>query len=103
MVPADTAGKFEDVETVTSGSKDIVYAVVKRNLGGKEVRTIEYFTDLPETDAADDYIMLDGLISLKWGTGQTSSRGLNFTQEARLTCLVMGCISGTSPYQMMER
>lgn len=64
---ADTAGKFEDVETVTSGSKDIVYAVVKRNLGGKEVRTIEYFTDLPETDAADDYIMLDGAYQFEVG------------------------------------
>lgn len=84
---ADTAGKFEDVETVTSGSKDIVYAVVKRNLGGKEVRTIEYFTDLPETDAADDYIMLDGAYQFEVGDRTNEFSGFELYAGSKVDVL----------------
>lgn len=84
---ADTAGKFEDVETVTSGSKDIVYAVVKRNLGGKEVRTIEYFTDLPETDAADDYIMLDAAYQFEVGDRTNEFSGFELYAGSKVDVL----------------
>lgn len=84
---ADTAGKFEDVETVTSGSKDIVYAVVQRNLGGKEVRTIEYFTDLPETDAADDYIMLDAAYQFEVGDRTNEFSGFELYAGSKVDVL----------------
>lgn len=84
---ADTKGKFEDVETVTSGSKDIVYAVVKRNLGGKEVRTIEYFTELPETDAADDYIMLDAAYQFEMGDRTNEFSGFELYAGSKVDVL----------------
>lgn len=84
---ADTKGKFEDVETVTSGSKDIVYTVVKRNLGGKEVRTIEYFTDLPETDDADEYIMLDAAYRFEVGARTNEFSGFELYAGSKVDVL----------------
>lgn len=54
-----TQGSFESVANVTSGTRDIIYTVVKRELNGTTVRCIEYFTDYPESEDPMDYTMLD--------------------------------------------
>lgn len=55
----DTTGSFESVCNVTNGERDTIYTVVKRTVGGKEKRFIEYFTDYPDSDEIMDYTMLD--------------------------------------------
>lgn len=60
----ETDGQFESVCNIESETQDTVYAVVKRNINGEDVRYIESFANYPDTDNPDDYVMLDSAIVL---------------------------------------
>lgn len=55
----DTDGEFEAVCNIGGAEEDTVYCIVKREIGGETVRYIESFSPYPDTDAPNDYIMLD--------------------------------------------
>lgn len=55
----DTKGRFESVESVPSGNRDVVYAVVEREVAGEKVRYIEYFARKEKSALAADHVMLD--------------------------------------------
>lgn len=54
-----TEGSFEAVCDIEGDDRDMVYTVVKRHIGGKDLRFIERFSAMAETDNPDDYNMLD--------------------------------------------
>ncbi|WP_413712691.1 hypothetical protein IBZ16_13775 [Serratia marcescens] len=47
-----TAGGFESVASIPSDSNDVVYALVRREIGGQQVRYVEVFDSTLYTDAA---------------------------------------------------
>lgn len=55
----DTDGSYEACTNIISGTRDVVYVVVKRKVNGAEKRLIECFTDYPHTSEPMDYTMLD--------------------------------------------
>ena len=66
----DTEGLFENVASVSEGEEDAVYAVVKRNINGADVRFIERFGDTIYDDQCEA-TMLDA--GLKYAGAATST------------------------------
>lgn len=60
-----TKGEFESVCDVEEEDRDVVYAAVKRTIGGKTVRTIEKIMPVDDSDDPADYVMMDcaGILS----------------------------------------
>lgn len=61
----DTDGEFESVCVVSEGSEDVLYAVVKRTIGGRQVRYIErlqtnIFVDQEDAFFVDSALTYDG-------------------------------------------
>jgi hypothetical protein len=56
-----TAGAFESVCTVSEGSEDVLYAVVKRNIGGTNYRYLERLQTRIFTVQADGFYVDSGL------------------------------------------
>lgn len=54
-----TDGAFESVCDVEEEDRDVVYAAVKRTIGGTVVRCIEKFMPVEDSDNPGDYIMMD--------------------------------------------
>lgn len=57
----DTDGVFESVCTVSEGSEDVVYAGVRRTVGGVEYRYLERLQSRTFTDQADGFYVDSGL------------------------------------------
>lgn len=55
----DTKGQFEAVTNLTAGTKDTVYAIVKRTINGTTKRYVERFTSLANSSKPWDNIMVD--------------------------------------------
>ena len=72
-----TDGEFESVCAVSEGNNDVIYAVVKRTIGGSTKRYIEKFASLPETGTQQDYIMMDSAKTYAFQTEQTTVTGLS--------------------------
>ncbi len=60
-----TEGNFESVCDVEEEEEDCVYAVVKRDLRGQEVRTIERLTMAAESDDPMDSVMMDCAVQIE--------------------------------------
>ena len=59
----ETDGSIESVATIQEGDEDVVYVVVKRVIGDKVVRNLEYFyNNSTKSNNPDDYIMLDSAL-----------------------------------------
>jgi len=54
-----TRGKYKAVCAVSAGRSDRVYVIVEREVKGKTVRCLEYFAPGSESDAQQDYVMMD--------------------------------------------
>lgn len=54
-----TDGEFESVLAVNNSNEDVIYAVVKREINGEVKRYIEKFSSMPDSENAQDYVMLD--------------------------------------------
>lgn len=63
-----TAGNFESVCDVEEEEEDSVYAVVKRDIRGQEVRTIERLTMTGESDDPMDSVMMDCAVQIEGKT-----------------------------------
>jgi len=56
-----TDGEFEDVSVITEGSRDAVYVIIKRTIGGTTVRYIERLDPRESTNAWDAFFVDSGL------------------------------------------
>lgn len=56
-----TKGEFEYIATVTEGSRDAVYAIVKRTIDGQTVRYVERLEARESTNAEDCFYLDSGL------------------------------------------
>jgi hypothetical protein len=57
-----TDGRFEDVQVISQNDQDVVYAIVRRKIGGSWVRHIERFgPEIPDND--EDMFHLDSYLS----------------------------------------
>ena len=57
----DTDGHFESVTSVTEGEDDVLYAIVRRNVNGRDVRYVERMKQRRFTSTKDYYFMDGGL------------------------------------------
>lgn len=83
-----TDGAFESVCAVSEGNSDIVYVVVRREIGGSTVRSIERFAVLPETGTQQNYVMMDAAKRFSFETEQTEISGLSHLEGKEV--LAMG-------------
>ena len=65
-----TDGKYKAVCAANHGNNDRIYAVVDRMIDGKSVRYLEYFAPLVESDAEQDYTMMDAAVRAEYPTPQ---------------------------------
>lgn len=54
-----TDGKYKAVCAASAGRSDRVYVIVEREVKGKKARCLEYFAPGSESDAQQDYVMMD--------------------------------------------
>lgn len=57
----DTNGHFESVTSVTEGEDDVLYAIVRRNVNGRDLRYVERMKQRRFTSTKDYYFMDGGL------------------------------------------
>lgn len=57
----DTDGHFESVTSVTEGEDDVLYAIVRRNVNGRDLRYVERMKQRRFTSTKDYYFMDGGL------------------------------------------
>lgn len=84
----DTEGLFESVCVVAEGNEDVLYAVVKRTINGRDVRYIErlntrYFT------AKEDAFFVDSGLTYS-GTATTTISGLHHLEGKAVSILADG-------------
>ena len=65
-----TDGKYKAVCAANHGNNDRIYAVVERRIDGKSVRFLEYFAPLVESDAEQDYTMMDAAVRAEYQAPQ---------------------------------
>lgn len=65
-----TDGKYKAVCAENHGNNDRIYAVVERRINGKSVRYLEYFAPLVESDAEQDYTMMDAAVRAEYQAPQ---------------------------------
>lgn len=72
-----TDGVVESVSAISDGNNDIVYLVVRREVGGQIVRYLERFdTDNGESSNQEDYCMLDAAVRYELQEAATDITGL---------------------------
>lgn len=72
----ETKGRFECVVSVPSGNKDVVYTVVEREIGGEQVRYIEYFAPKAKSDLAVEHVMVDCAVVREFAEETETVEGL---------------------------
>lgn len=90
----DTDGIFENDVTVPEGNEDILYAAIKRTIGGVDYRYIERMHSRIITDLAVDAFFVDSGLTYdgrrsantSWPVSQTLTGGTNWTVDELLTC-----------------
>jgi hypothetical protein len=84
----DTAGAFESVCVVPEAGEDVLYAVVRRTIGGGQVRHIERLSTRVFSDAEDSFY-LDAGLTYRGGPASTIS-GLHHLEGEVVTILADG-------------
>ncbi|ASM16268.1 hypothetical protein BVG90_05865 [Serratia marcescens] len=85
-----TAGGFESVASIPSDSNDVVYALVRREIGGQVVRYVEVFDSTLYTDAA---------VTGSSEAGATTWSGLNHLEGQTVDIVADGSVM---PVQMVS-
>lgn len=86
----DTDGEFESVATIAgSGSEDEVWVVVKRTIGGDDLRYIEYFKPVDFGDDQEDAFYVDSGLSYD-GSPVNSVSGLSHLEGKEVHILADG-------------
>ena len=83
-----TNGEFESVATITEGTRDAVYVIVKRTVNGNTVRYIERLEPRESTVAADCFYVDSGLSYN--GAPATVFTGLDHLESETVTILADG-------------
>lgn len=78
-----TAGGFESVASIPSDSNDVVYALVRREIGGQVVRYVEVFDSTLYTDAA---------VTGSSDAGATTWAGLNHLEGQTVDVVADGSV-----------
>lgn len=81
-----TAGGFESVASIPSDSNDVVYALVRREIGGQVVRYVEVFDSTLYTDAA---------VTGSSEAGATTWAGLNHLEGQTVDVVADGSVMPT--------
>ena len=87
----DTAGAFESVCTVSEGNEDVLYAVVRRQIDGHQVRYVERLRTRTFVDQADAFFVDSGLTYD--GSATTTITGLWHLEGATVSVLADGAVS----------
>jgi len=88
----DTQGEFESVCSISEGSRDVLYAIVKRTVNGSTVRYVERLEDRNILDMRDAFFVDSGLSydgRDQAGT-VTLSGGTTWDHEEQLTATLSG-------------
>lgn len=88
-----TDGAFESVCVVAEGSEDVLYAVVKRSINGRDVRYIERLRTRIFVDQADAFFVDSGLTYD--GAPVTTLTGLNHLEGETVQILTDGAVHPT--------
>lgn len=86
----NTDGFYEDVCVITEGNVDVLYAIVRRNIGGVDRRFIERFQDRLFSDVKDAYFVDCGLSYS--GAPATHFSGLDHLEGKTVSILADGCV-----------
>ena len=87
----DTDGTFESVTVVSEGNEDVLYAVVKRNVNGRNVRYIERLNTRIYTDPEDAFFVDAGLTYD--GAAATTFTGLYHLEGETVHILADGAVA----------
>lgn len=86
----DTDGSFESVAVVTEGSEDFLYAVIKRNVGGADVRYVERLHSRLFESLEDAFFVDSGLTYE--GSPATVISGLDHLEGETVSILADGAV-----------
>lgn len=86
----DTDGWFESVAAVPEGAEDVLYAVVRRTIGGTDVRYIEFMRSRRFATLADSFLVDCGLSYS--GAPVTSVSGLQHLEGKTVSILADGAV-----------
>jgi len=86
----DTDGAFESVCCVAEGSEDVLYAVVRRNVGGVDVRYIERMESRQFTAVSDAFYVDCG--ATYSGSPTTTVSGLTWLEGKEVAILADGAV-----------
>ncbi len=89
----DTDGTFESVCVVSEGNEDVLYAVVRRTIGGTALRYIERLRSRVFTDQKDAFFVDSGLTYD--GTPVTTLSGLDHLEGKTVAILADGAVHPT--------
>lgn len=90
----DTDGTFESVTVVSEGNEDVLYAVVKRNVAGRDVRYIERLNTRIYTDPEDAFFVDSGLTYD--GAAATAFTGLYHLEGETVHILADGAVASSA-------
>ena len=85
-----TDGSFEAMASCQQGNNDVVYTIVKRNVGGEEKRYIERMDTDHDSNDQQDYVMLDASIHYKLGAPATDITGLWHLEGKKVSVMADG-------------
>lgn len=83
-----TQGSFESITSVTEGDRDAVYAIVKRNINGNDVRYVERLEPREITNSEDAFYIDSGLTYS--GAATTTVSGLDHLEGETVKILADG-------------
>lgn len=86
----DTDGTFESIAVVAEGDEDALYAVVKRNINGSDVRYVERMASRLFTDAEDAFFVDAG--ATYSGSPATTISGLSHLEGETVSILADGAV-----------
>lgn len=79
----DDEAEIESIASIPSSGGDVVYAVVKRTIGGATQRSVEYLAPFYETgDDLDDAVFLDGAITYDGSAASTINGAWHLRSES---------------------
>ena len=85
-----TDGKYKAVCSVSSGNTDRIYVIVERSINGKTVRYLEYFAPHGESEAEQDYVMVDAAVSVTYPSPQTDIPGKDVLAGKQIVVMADG-------------
>lgn len=86
----ETLGTFKGLVSIKEGGRDVVYAVVERQINGQAVRYVEYFGDIFRGTQISDGYFLDSGVSAQLAETVVSVDDISQASQARMTVAFPG-------------